>query len=294
VDNNNSSTDMEFPPLPEYQVQWFPLRYEPIHGGGERLTVAVAAIGDDGLVRVMAAASSRQLRCLFGEAADGIADISNLVQSSLEAHLKREHSITGWQSPMAGFTVDTPQLALAHNIDEAIILGAMETSFLSASNPNVRDLDNPEDVTPEEQSWANQIIDATVSLAPGLKQSFGRTFSVREGMRKTRIDFLGSRLVAGFGKVQPTSVSYYAQRARSKLWQMRVLRDYLQQHELLAMPYTDLLLNTPDIYTSERDRKAVDETMELIEAEAELAEIHLLRFTEAEAAAAHIIKREAA
>jgi hypothetical protein len=294
VDNNNSSTDIDFPPLPEYRAQWLPLRYEPIHGGGESLTVALAALGDDGAVRVMQAFSPRQMRCLFGEAADGIADLANMVQSSLEEHLRREQTIEGWRSPMAGFTADRPHTALAHSMDEVIVLGAMETSFLSAANPNLRDLDNPDDVTPEEQSWANQIIDATVAMAPGLKQAFGRTFSVREGMRKTRIDFYGSRLVAGFGRVQPTNVSYYAQRARSKLWQMRVLRDYIRQNELLEIPFVDLLLSAPTNYGSDRDRKAVEETISLIEAEADMEEIRLLWFTEAEAAAEHIIKREAA
>ncbi|MCW8830989.1 MAG: hypothetical protein OQK32_05640, partial [Gammaproteobacteria bacterium] len=131
-------------------------------------------------------------------------------------------------------------------------------------------------------------------MAPGLKRAFGRTFSVREGMKKSRIDFLGSRLVAGFGKVQPGNVSYYEQRARSKLWQMRVLRDYMQQHELIEIPHVDLLLNTPATYTSDRERTAVENTINLIEAEADMGKIRLFRFADAEAAAAHIVKREAA
>lgn len=290
MDNNNSPI-LEFPQVPTYQVEWFPVRYEPIRDGGERLTIAIAAVGQDGAVRVVPSFEGRQMQCIFGESARGITEMAQLVITSLELHLRQFKTPKGWTAPIGGFSVDVPRVTYVHVIDEAIVLGAMDTSCLAANNRMIRELDN-QDTTAEEETWAHQIRDFAIAMAPGLKDAFGKTFKVRDKSRRTRIDFIGSRLAANFGKVCPHNISYYVDRSRIKLWNLRIMRDHL--YSAIKPPRLELILNIPSSDESNAHRAAVKEAIEQIEAEGDLEEIRIRTFKDAGAAAEHILEAEAA
>jgi len=289
VDSNNSDT-LEFPPIPGYRVEWFPIRFEPIQNGGERLTAAIAVIGQDGAVKVVPSFENRQLQCVFGEASRGIIDLVRAASVSLETHLKNGSSAGEWKAPSSGFYADTIRTTYVHSLDEAIVLGAMETACLAANNRTILEMDSP-DVTEEEESWARQIRDAALHQAPHLKDAFGKTFRVRNLTRRTRIDFIGSHLAANFGKVVPHNIGYYVDRSRIKLWNLRIMRDHFGA---LGPQRIELLLNIPQVAESPGQEEMLKEAIGQIEAEADLEDIRLRTFTEAEGAAGHIVQAERA
>ncbi|MDD0471371.1 hypothetical protein PFI49_11225, partial [Streptococcus pneumoniae] len=59
-----------FPPAPNVQAIWAPLYIEPMHGSGERIVIATAAVDGSGAFHVQATLSGRVLQCMYGDRAE--------------------------------------------------------------------------------------------------------------------------------------------------------------------------------------------------------------------------------
>jgi hypothetical protein len=133
-----------FPPLPVYAGNWAPLYLEPMMGSGERLTVAVAALGYDGAVRVIQAIAPELLDCMYGTRAAQVQGLITLTMHSLSRHLGAQLSFEQWQAPLSHIYLGKPSEARADTLSGLLRQGLALTASLA-------DLQTAEDDATEEE-----------------------------------------------------------------------------------------------------------------------------------------------
>jgi hypothetical protein len=94
-----------FPALPEYHALGAPVFLEPIIGSGERICVAIAAIGEDGAYQVQPVISPVTANAMLGDNGAKLINLLELGINNLKRHLATGEHITTWQSPIGGMAL---------------------------------------------------------------------------------------------------------------------------------------------------------------------------------------------
>lgn len=282
----------DFPKVPELQATWVPVYLEPIMHSGERITIGIAALTDNGDARVVPVIGRRQLQCLFGKSgAEAFINLGAIALEALSKHIEKTHSITKWKPPFSGILIGKPRSMNSENLDDVITM-AMRLSASLSSLPEKRSLTMEIQVAEsptEDDSWANQIRQAVERSAPHLLNNFGHRYNLIEGGRPPLFDYFGRKYVANFGKLIPRRISEGLKNARVQLWKLDIVRE---DSRMFQMSKYELLMWKPPVgmplYT-ESELKAVHETILELEGEARTRGLSTRSVTTADEASAHII-----
>ena len=94
-----------FPKAPSYKGFWHAIYLEPIVGSGERVTIAVAAIGEDKSFKVIQAIRTELLDCLYGMQAKNIQNMINWLIESANKFITESGFLNGWSPPFEGVEI---------------------------------------------------------------------------------------------------------------------------------------------------------------------------------------------
>lgn len=203
---------LQFPKMPDVMAKWAPIYMEPIMESGEKITIGIVAVpqnGEDAVV--MPVLNHSQVTCAFGDGGLDLLDSAQLCLDTLEEHLHEHQTLEAWTPPLFGVSVGVERLGAANSIEELVRMAMRSSASFSANQLKGVTFS---DQFREWDSWEKQIEDVVTRRAPQLRHNFNQSFSVIEGISDTRFDYLGSNYIANFGKVaHHTSVSY----AKAKL-----------------------------------------------------------------------------
>lgn len=297
------TANRKFPALPTFKAKWAPVYLEPITGSGERITVAVTAVGANGEFHVYPTLREDALRCFLGDRASGLLSICRLCTQNLERHLGESLPLNEWRPPLGGFSLGEMQETNAPDMTAAIRMAIADSAFLCAL-PEQLGVELETQIAAVEVAdndrWPSQVQTAVSHRAPALAQYFGRRFRVASQARQTPIDFVGQRLAVNLARLLPgRGLAQHIRTAKVKLWDLDAVRTMAEAPSLFqgGLPQFELLLYRPhddDPTYSDREIAGLHEALAELE---EVGDRHRLRVQavfSADEAADRIIRSEAA
>ena len=76
----------QFPQIPNFKGEWRAIQLEPIIGSGERITVAISVLGQNGEHKAIQAIRPELLECLYGNKSKEMMKLIQLIIESVSNH----------------------------------------------------------------------------------------------------------------------------------------------------------------------------------------------------------------
>lgn len=238
-----------FPELPTFKGEWRAIQLEPIIGSGERITVAISALGQNGEHKAIQAIRTDLLECLYGEKAKEMSDMISLILQSL----KSQHAnLNEWVAPFEGVAISPPQQTISKDINgilrQAIQFSASLSSLALAVEHNEESQSNQ--VKKENTRWANAVKALVVNRNPALSRYFDAQYQATEKSPiKSKLSFASPNYVANVGTLQPTRLSPSVQSLKSKILDIEIFKNDtppLFQDNLIRK---EIIVGMPDLET---------------------------------------------
>lgn len=238
--------------------QWLPVYIEPISGSGERITAAVAAQTHSGQWAVRRTFDTHTARCMYGNYADNVSGLIDLIVASLNDHLDTGATLTDWRPPLADGVFVGP-LSDAYDDNAAVIadVGVTLASSIAAKRATLT-TDAAAPLIERGDEWLHQIRDAVIARRTKWAPRFNQQITLRDGAPPTNIGYIGERLAAQFGRLVPgRGLTQSHRTAKAYVTDLQQLRDH-EQHALIPRTSYELMLWLPDannvaFTTAERD-----------------------------------------
>lgn len=292
-----------FPELPRFRATWAPIYLEPIIGSGERITIAIAAIADDGSIHVHPVLKEENVRCFLGSATPRFLNLAGLCIESARRHLETERSLEDWKPPMEGAILGEQMRVYSKNMTGVIRMAVKSSAFL-ASLPDILDAEYESEPATDDarKKWVGLVREAVVSKAPRLGDRFDKLIDLKK-KRSKRIDYLGDRLVAQLGRLIPgRGLGQHIRSAKISLWELDVLR--IMREDMPILSFSDepndrfeLILYRPrddDPAYSDKEIEKLHEALSELEEEGDQHNLIVRPVFDALEAAEEIIRSEAA
>lgn len=290
------------PAAPSFQGSWASVYLEPMMASGERLTVAVAAIGKNGECRVSPAIRSHVIDAMFGAQAAGMAKMIGLICSSLQHHLQYRSSFDGWISPMSGVSLgrvrETSSADLVGLLRQAVSMTASLAALdFSDAEGEIEELDGVDVGSGSNRDpWPKLFESAVVQRDVRLSGYFNRTFEVSEKARPAKIFYLSERAAINTGKLIPgAALSGMFERNKARLLDLLVVRD--RDDKLFPRYHFELVVFRPafdDPTYSERQIDSLRRSIEALEEAGDKHELRVQAVQSPEEAADRLLQSEAA
>lgn len=285
-----SSSYTNFPPLPLYKGVWGSIQIEPIIGSGEKITIAVCAVGEDGDYRVVQSLSDELLELLYRNHKNNMADLINVITSSLSIYLALNKDISNWEPPMSGVVIGKVSLALDVDIegiiDQGLRFSSSFSDLLENNVPNTSSSDRKRIYT----RFSNNILKQVADIDPTLTESFNRRVRVADSDVKTSFGFLNDKYASNFGLLTPNNLSSSLNNIKARIFDIEALK----KSGLLFKPETyEVIVGTPsfdDPTLSDKLLHRLKNTFEMVEEIADKDDIRIFRVSGAQEAADRIIK----
>ena len=270
------------PAAPSFQGSWASVYLEPMMASGERLTVAVAAIGKNGECRVSPAIRPHVIDAMFGAQAAGMAKMIGLICSSLQHHLQYRSSFDGWISPMSGVS-----LGRVRETSSADLVGLLRQAVSMTASLAALDFSDAESEIDEVEGvdvgsgsnrdpWPKLFESAVVQRDARLSGYFNRTFEVSEKARPAKIFYLSERAAINTGKLIPgAALSGMFERNKARLLDLLVVRD--RDDKLFPRAHFELVVFRPAFDDPTYSERQIDSLRRSIEALEEAGDKHELR-----------------
>lgn len=291
------------PAAPSFEGSWASVYLEPMMASGERLTVAVAAIGKNGDCRVSPAIRPHVIDAMFGSQAAGMAKIIGLICSSLQRHLQYNGQFEGWVSPMSGVSLgrvrETSSADLVGLLRQAVSMTASLAAldFTDAEGESEDSLEDIDTGTGSNRDpWPKLFESAVLHKDPRLSGYFNRTFEVSEKARPAKIFYLSDRAAINTGKLIPGgALSGMFERNKARLLDLLVVRD--RDDKLFPRAHFELVVFRPafdDPTYSERQIDSLRRSIEALEEAGDKHELRVQTVQSPEEAAERLLQSEAA
>lgn len=290
------------PAAPSFKGSWASVYLEPMMASGERLTVAVAAIGENGECRVSPAIRPHVIDAMFGAQAVGMAKMIGLICSSLQHHLQYRSSFDGWISPMSGVSIgrvrETSSADLVGLLRQAVSMTASLAALDFSDAESEIDEVNGIDVGSgsNRDPWPKLFESAVVQRDARLSGYFNRTFEVSEKARPAKIFYLSERAAINTGKLIPgAALSGMFERNKARLLDLLVVRD--RDDKLFPRAHFELVVFRPafdDPTYSERQIDSLRRSIEALEEAGDKHELRVQAVQSPEEAADRLLQSEAA
>jgi len=216
-----------FPPRPAYAGTLAPLYLEPIPGSGERITIAIVALGEDNAMRIHPVIHHDALTCLYGNKAKNLQGMIELCASSLRGHLENNGNTSNWLPPITTATLGKPRQAYAESMTAMIGQGIRMHASLGVLPSEADEIDT--DTTEERRHWDDDIRQAANPL---IQPYFGKSVQLTSAStRQARIGFIHPRYAASFALLTPgASLGTAINTAKAKLWNLKMLHGAPEVH----------------------------------------------------------------
>lgn len=286
-----------FPDSGGASVRWAPVYIEPMIGSGEQLTACVVVVADSGAFSVDVALRAKALKCMYGDQAEVLLAVVDLIQISIQDHLALGGALSEWVSPIRNSVLGPIRPAVGADITEvshrAMRLVASLSEVFEGDGAAVPDTTAN---TPDVDRWLQQIRASVRDRSERLDVRFNGEVFIRPGASPTKIGYLGDRIAANFDTLVPGSnLSNRRIRAKARLVDLQILRDQVD----IIMPRTsyELMLWVPEKHSPGFSQRSLDATFAALSELEEFGDKHELRVLALRApedAASRILELEAA
>ena len=297
---------MKFPKFPNpVRAKWAPIYIEPNPDAYERLVAGVIAV-EGGRHHVQFANGLGKLECLYGEKAEALLYALEVAELHFQSLSMRDLVSDDFSDlPMQGMKIGEFREGEGATLESIAISWLKGISSLQMDDEASVLLDAeypmraPSALSPQSAGTGIEadVMRFVIEQRSGLKPFFANRLQGKKSARKsyeTRIDFAGSKLVANFGALKPTSVGHSANAIKRKLWDLAIERNNeppnlsSRLHELLvAIPTFGPNIGADDLL---RARDAFSD----LERQADTEELRLRRMGSPEKIAERILEIEAA
>lgn len=286
-----------FPDSGRSAASWAPVYIEPMIGSGERLTACVVVVGDSGAFSVDVAIRAKALKCMYGDQAEVLVALIDLLQLSLQDHLALGGGLADWISPLKSSFLGPIRPAVGGDITEV----SLRAMTLVASLSEVFEVGSapvPESAgsSPDVDRWLQQIRASVRDKAERLDVRFNGEVFIKPGASPTKIGYLGDRIAANFDTLVPgPNLSNRRIRAKARLVDLQILRD--QVDRIAPRTSYELMLWVPEKNSPGYSQRNLDAAFAALSELEEFGDKHELRvhgLKAPEEAAERILQLEAA
>lgn len=245
------------PALPPYSGLWAPVYLEPMMGSGERLTIAVAAIGEDGQADVRQAIRPHVLEAMFGEQNAKISKLVGLIVASLRAHAVSERSFSGWKPPISGVALGSPRATRSADISGLLRQAVAMTASLAALDlDDSGESDSGVVITPSDDRWPKQFQAEALRRDSRLEPFFMRKLTISEPSKPLNIFFLSESLALNTGRLIPgPGLSAYLEHNKARMLDLRIAKE---KQNLFARNNFELVVFRPSFDDPTYSLKQID------------------------------------
>ncbi|MCP4488125.1 MAG: hypothetical protein GY820_12515 [Gammaproteobacteria bacterium] len=286
---SNFSMDL----LPKYSANWHCVYFKPMPNSDEKLTVAIAIRGMDGIILVEPLLSQKRLNDMFGKSSKAIFSKIDLCVKSARATLEQRITLSNWMAPLTDFEISVGREALSESIEgvyrQAVL---MSTSFGASLVEEQSEI--IEETDRDINHWVRSIKKSVKLRHEKIGNLFGREIFLKSGKIKEKIGFLSATYGADFGKLNPSVKAHLGTRraAQSKLWQLDQIRD---SKRIDSPKIVELIIGHPNSSSLDSgEMNRLQDNIQELKIEANSRDIKLFSTDSSERVADHILSRATA
>lgn len=212
----------KMPEMPTYKASWAPLYLEPMMASGERITIAVAALGEDGFAMVRSALRPEKAKAMYADKSDPFIALIKTAIDSLQFHLNTKQTFEGWGRPFSGLELGKQRSALSSDM-----IGVLRQAVALTASLSALDFDTPEekDII-KNDNWATQFKDSVLLFAPELEKYFRGKFTTGSTSKDLKLFFLSSNVAVNTGKLIPgAGINYNFDINKSRLLDLLTVKE---------------------------------------------------------------------
>lgn len=283
--------------------------FRPIIGSVEQLVIGAVAFNSAGAFLGRANRLDR-LQCFYGEQAAGAILAVELALDELEIDLANNPALlsdTEYAPLMSGVVLGTTTDAEGSSLSTIACswLEGMSSLYASPHNSTLTTLEGMDlDETVRGERATDRLGELLLHYVEDRQPALISAFSsdIRTQVRRRRgnahgvfIDFSGTRIVANFGMLVPSSYAGSIDRIKRRMWDLKISRDN-EKSGFLARPH-EMLVQHPPENDPQLTQKQVDKIMESVQdlmKQADQEEIRFRPMTSVEDIGNHLMAREAA
>lgn len=213
-----------FPPPPTFFAKWQAIYIEPIVGSGERISIAVLAIGANNEYKIIQAIREDLLDCLYGSNAKNMQSIIRWVIESANNELKYKLSLSEWEIPVDGVIVGELRSAADESIDGILQQAIRFSSSLSKLAPDLEREGKLHSKRNMTENWGKSISNEMLTINPNLSPFFRKSFKLSKSEAYTTFGFCNNKYVSNFGILAPERLSASLLTMKSKLFDLGALK----------------------------------------------------------------------
>lgn len=278
---------LHIPSTPSHIATILPVYFEPMLGSGERLTIAIGAISEDGKINdVQQVIRQDVLECMYGKQAKGIQNFIEIVVEDLRESIREGKSFSDWTPPLNGIFKGPERKEAADRWEDIFKHASLLHSSLSEYIQKT--------VDERIEKWPLRIKRILEKEKPDLAKYINTKVQITQNGLPLQIGFIYNKYAANFGFLGglPSQVSGSMSFIRSKLWELSQIK---QGTLLFAPDEIELILgesHSQQDLTS-RQSKRIKDAVEEIEFEAKRVEIKITKVKDENEAVSRILTKVA-
>jgi hypothetical protein len=278
-----------FPAQPNYRGSWQTIYLEPIIGSGEKIAIAVTAIGKDKQYKVIQAIRPELLDCLYGSQAEKMQTMVDWIVDSANNEIKASNTLSEWSPPFDGVILGKEQIAADENIEGILRQAIRISASLSTLALDAEREEDEEQPRKYSENWTRSIADEMRLISPHFASHFNKKIKVSDTDILTSYGFLTEKYVSNFGLLVPSRLSASLNSMKAKLFDL----ESLKKSQLLVKPDKyEMIIGMPSFDDPTLSNKAVNRLQDTVKMVSELAyseNITLIQTKNAKQAAEHLI-----
>ena len=282
-----------FPAQPNYRGSWQTIYLEPIIGSGEKIAIAVTAIGKDKQYKVIQAIRPELLDCLYGSQAEKMQTMVDWIVDSANNEIKANNTLSKWSPPFDGVTLGKEKIAADENIEGILRQAIRISASLSTLALDAEREEDEEQPRKYSENWTRSIADEMRLINPHFASHFNKKIKVSDTDILTSYGFLTEKYVSNFGLLVPSRLSASLNAMKAKLFDL----ESLKKSQLLVKPDKyEMIIGMPSFDDPTLSNKAVNRLQDTVKMVSELAhseDISLIQTKNAKQAAEHLMQTAA-
>jgi len=282
-----------FPAQPNYRGSWQTIYLEPIIGSGEKIAIAVTAIGKDKQYKVIQAIRPELLDCLYGSQAEKMQTMVDWIVDSANNEIKANNTLSKWSPPFDGVTLGKEKIAADENIEGILRQAIRISASLCTLALDAEREEDEEQPRKYSENWTRSIADEMRLISPHFASHFNKKIKVSDTDILTSYGFLTEKYVSNFGLLVPSRLSASLNAMKAKLFDL----ESLKKSQLLVKPDKyEMIIGMPSFDDPTLSNKAVNRLQDTVKMVSELAhseDISLIQTKNAKQAAEHLMQTAA-
>jgi len=284
----------------------YPIYLEPQVSSGERITIAVVAVGEASF-EVAKVANLAVLNCVYGDETEALVWAADLVYADLVERSRNGHSsaLKDWTPPCAGVSIGEKRVGMGASLSQVATDGLQMYSSLYGRtiSKNVMPVSAiiADEAVREPKSRLQSVLRERLNeRQPGLLSNFNKSVKIADGnIEPRRFGYSGTHLTANFTVLVPKALSARVNAAKSKLWDLGLYRQVMvhsgsngsgrMEVELLAKT-----ASASDVEYTAKELSKLNSEVAKLEDEAYRRQIRLRAYPTTEEIVDRIINSEAA